>query len=150
VDEALCFGWIDGVRKGIDDESYVIRFTPRRPGSIWSNNNARRYGELERAGLVRPAGRRAHAARTDARTGIYLFEKRTTAELPAAFAKRFRANRKAWTFFSAQPPGYRKIATWYVIQAKREETREHRLALLIADSAAGRRIGLLQRPQRKP
>jgi uncharacterized protein YdeI (YjbR/CyaY-like superfamily) len=148
VDEALCFGWIDGIRKALDEESYVIRFTPRRPTSNWSKVNIRRVGELERDGRMRPAGQAAFAARDPAKSGIYLFEQNEPATMSKDLEKRFRANKKAWSFFEDQPPGYRKLATRFVMGAKREETRERRLERLIADSAAGRRIGILQRPER--
>ena len=145
VDEALCFGWIDGVRRRIDNDSYSIRFTPRRPRSIWSAVNVRRVEALTAAGLMAPAGIRAFAARTPERTGIYSFEQRKKAKLSPADAKRFRAEPDAWRFFQAQPAGYRHVATWWVVSAKQAATRERRLTTLIADSAAGRRIKLLTR-----
>jgi uncharacterized protein YdeI (YjbR/CyaY-like superfamily) len=148
VDQALCFGWIDGVRRGIDDERYAIRFTPRRKGSTWSNNNLRRVEELERLGFMHQAGRDAHAARSAAKSGIYSYEQRKDARLPATFEVRFKRSRKAWTFFQAQPAWYRRTATWWVVSAKKEGTRERRLATLIADSAAGRTIRQLTRPER--
>jgi uncharacterized protein YdeI (YjbR/CyaY-like superfamily) len=146
VDEALCFGWIDGIRKTIDADSYVIRFTPRRPGSIWSTVNTKRARELIRENRMHEAGLRAFEKRDPAKSGIYSFEQRENAKLSAASEKKFKANRAAWSFFQSQPPGYRKIATFYVMSAKREETRARRLAILIEESAAGRRIGLLRRP----
>jgi uncharacterized protein YdeI (YjbR/CyaY-like superfamily) len=145
VDQALCFGWIDGVRKRIDETSYMIRFTPRRRNSIWSAVNLRRVEELIRLGLMQPAGLAAHAARTAAKTGVYSFEQRKKATLPEAMRRRFEGNRAAWRFFQAQPPGYRRTATWWVISAKREETRERRLDTLIADCAKGRPIKPLER-----
>ena len=148
VDEALCYGWIDGIRKSLDDERYVIRFTPRRARSIWSNVNTRRVAVLTREGRMRPAGLAAFEARDPARAGIYAFEQ-TGAQLSPEMEKRFKGNRAAWKFFEAQPPGYRKIATRYVMSAKREETRAKRLENLIAESAAGQRIGLLRRPDKK-
>jgi uncharacterized protein YdeI (YjbR/CyaY-like superfamily) len=147
VDQALCFGWIDGVRRRIDDDRYAIRFTPRRKGSSWSNINLRRVEELTRLGLMHPAGHAAHAARSAAKSGIYSYEQRKRARLPAAMTARFKRNRKAWTFFEAQPGWYRRTAVWWVVSAKREDTRERRLETLIADSAAGRTIRLLTRPQ---
>jgi len=147
VDQALCFGWIDGVRRRIDDDRYAIRFTPRRKGSSWSNINLRRVEELTRLGLMHPAGQAAHAARSAAKSGIYSYEQRKRARLPAAMTARFKRNRKAWTFFEAQPASYRRTAVWWVVSAKREDTRERRLETLIADSAAGRTIRLLTRPQ---
>jgi uncharacterized protein YdeI (YjbR/CyaY-like superfamily) len=146
VDEALCFGWIDGVRRSLGDDAYTIRFTPRKATSIWSAINVDKVTELEKLGKMRDAGRRAFAARTDARTGVYSFERREPAKLTGAQEKALRANRKAAAFFDAQPPWYRRTATHWVISAKREETRARRLAQLIADSAAGRTIGLLTRP----
>jgi uncharacterized protein YdeI (YjbR/CyaY-like superfamily) len=146
VDQALCFGWIDGVRRRIDDDRYTIRFTPRRKGSTWSNINLKRVGELARLGLMHQAGRAAHAGRTAAKSGIYSYEQRTNAKLPAKLESRFKRQRKAWAFFQAQPAWYRRTAVWWVVSAKKEETRERRLKTLIADSAAGRTIRLLTRP----
>ena len=145
VDEALCFGWIDGVRKRIDDERYMIRFTPRRVGSIWSTVNIGRVAVLTDEGRMRPAGRRAFEARREDRSGIYSHERRDEAVFSPAFEKRFRARKRAWAWFEAQPKGYRQNAIRWVMSAKREETRERRLATLIEDSAAGRRIAPLRR-----
>jgi uncharacterized protein YdeI (YjbR/CyaY-like superfamily) len=145
VDEALCFGWIDGIRKTVGDDSYKIRFTPRRPASNWSLVNVNRVKELTALGLMRPAGLEAFAAREEKRSGVYSYEQRKTAALDVAQERRFRRNKQAWEFFQSQPPSYRQLATWWVIDAKREETRERRLATLIEDSAAGRRIGSLRR-----
>jgi uncharacterized protein YdeI (YjbR/CyaY-like superfamily) len=147
VDEALCFGWIDGVRKRLDESSYAIRFTPRRPGSVWSAVNLAKVEALARRGLMHPAGEAAHARRTEARSRIYSYEQREAA-FPEAYARRFRRHPAAWRFFEAQPAWYRRTATWWVISAKREETRERRLATLIEDSAAGRTIRPLTRPPR--
>lgn len=138
VDEALCFGWIDGLRKSIDAHSYAIRFTKRRSTSTWSNINVKRMAELEALGLVSPAGRAAFAARDPRRTGVASFENRST--LDAASERKFRARKKAWAFFSAQAPSYRRTAVHWVVTAKREETRERRLAELIAVSARGERL----------
>jgi uncharacterized protein YdeI (YjbR/CyaY-like superfamily) len=147
VDEALCFGWIDGVRRTIDAESYVIRFTPRRAGSNWSVVNTRRAGELIREKRMRDAGRLAFDNRDPKKSGVYSFEQqRENAKLSADHEKEFKRNSAAWSFFQSQPPGYRKIAAWYIVSAKREETRARRLAALIKDSASGRRIGLLRKP----
>ncbi|MFN2631947.1 MAG: YdeI family protein [Thermoanaerobaculia bacterium] len=146
VDEALCFGWIDGVRHRLDETAYTIRFTPRRPRSNWSAVNVARVAELTSQDRMRPAGNRAFAARTPERTGIYAFERNEAAKLPPAQEKTLRANRKAAAFFDAQPPGYRKLVTHWVISARQEETRERRLRQLIADSEAGLRIGALRRP----
>jgi uncharacterized protein YdeI (YjbR/CyaY-like superfamily) len=146
VDEALSFGWIDGVRRSLDAEAYCIRFTPRRPTSIWSAVNVARVAELQKQGRMRPAGDRASAARTPERTGIYSFERHKAAKLSRADAARFRKNARAFAFFEAQPPWYRRTALHWVVSAKREETRQRRLDRLISDSAAGRIIGPLRRP----
>ena len=144
VDEALCFGWIDGVRKRLDETSYAIRFTPRKPGSTWSAVNVRRVEALTAEGRMRPAGVAAYEARHPERTGVYTYE-RDRAALDGESERRFRAEPAAWAFFSAQPPGYRRTAIGWVVSAKREETRRRRLDRLVADSAAGRRLGLLAR-----
>jgi uncharacterized protein YdeI (YjbR/CyaY-like superfamily) len=148
VDQALCYGWIDGVRRSLGQESYAIRFTPRRPGSTWSKVNVQRVGELEALGLMQPAGLAAHSARTAAKSGIYAYEQRDQARLTPEQERAFKRNRKAWTYFRAEAPWYRRTATYWVVSAKREDTRARRLATLIADSAAGRRIGHLDRPAR--
>ena len=140
VDEALCFGWIDGVRKSVDDSRYTIRFTPRKPGSTWSAINVAKMKELEAAGRMTPAGRAAFERRREDRTAIYSYEQRQLAAFEPADERRFRANRKAWSFWQMQPPSYRKTATHWVTSAKRPETRDRRLAKLIEDSAAGRRV----------
>ncbi len=144
VDGALCFGWIDGVRRRIDDESYSIRFTPRNRRSTWSTVNIKRVEELTRQKLMHPAGMKAFELREDKRSGIYAFEQQNI-DFEKEQERRFRANRAAWKFFLSQPPGYRRIATYWVISAKREETRAKRLAILIEDSERGRRIGPLAR-----
>ncbi|MDQ6860908.1 MAG: YdeI/OmpD-associated family protein [Verrucomicrobiota bacterium] len=140
VDEALCVGWIDGLRKTVDESSYKIRFTPRKRTSNWSLVNMARVPELTREGRMQPAGLAAFEARIEAKSGIYLYEQRKHAALDAASEKEFRTNAKAWKFFQAQPPGYRKSAAWYVISAKQEATRRKRLQRLIEDSEAGRRL----------
>jgi uncharacterized protein YdeI (YjbR/CyaY-like superfamily) len=145
VDEALCFGWIDGLRKRVDAERYKIRFTPRRPGSIWSAVNIRRVGELTKSKRMRAAGVRAFKARLEAKTAIYSFEQREKATLPPAYAKKFKENDAAWRFFSAQAPSYQRIGAWFVISAKQEPTRMRRLDVLIRESALGRRLGLTTR-----
>ena len=145
VDEALCFGWIDGVRKSIDDVSYTIRFTPRKPRSIWSAVNIKRAKELTRLGLMRQAGLKAFEKRAEEKSGIYAYEQKN-AELDDAYKQQFRANKKAWDFFQAQAPWYQRTATWWVISAKKEETRLRRLATLIEDSENGRTIAMLARP----
>ena len=141
VDEALCFGWIDGLRKRIDAESYMIRFTPRRSGSIWSAVNIRRVGVLTKLGRMRPAGLQAFKKRTKKKSAVYSFEQRKKITLPTAYVRRFKENPDAWRFFTSQAPWYQRTTAWLVISAKQEETRLRRLATLIADSAAGRRIG---------
>ena len=139
VDQALCFGWIDGVRKSLDDSSYMIRFTPRRAGSTWSQINIRRARSLERLGLMQASGRKAFESRDAVQTMRYSFE-RERAKLPIALERMLKANKLAWSFFQTQPPSYRRTATWWVMTAKREETRVRRLSTLIEDSAAGRRV----------
>ena len=153
VDEALCHGWIDGVRRSLGDEAYTIRFTPRKKRSVWSNVNIRRAGELIAEGRMRPAGLAAFEARTGERSGVYSFEQKDQEKVvfSEAQARQFQADAKAWDFFQAQPPWYRRTATWWVISAKKEETRQRRLATLIADSEAGRRLAHLVSPaKRKP
>jgi len=140
VDEALCFGWIDGLRKSLDAERYMIRFTPRRAGSIWSAVNVRRVAELTKRRRMRAAGVRAFKARSAAKTAVYSFEQRKNPRLPPAYAKRFKANAGAWRFFTSQAPWYQRTMTWWVISAKQELTRLKRLARLIDDSTNGRRI----------
>jgi len=146
VDQALCYGWIDGLRKGLDAASYAIRFSPRKPGSYWSAVNTKRAHELVALGLMRPAGLAAFAARDEARTRQYSFE-REAAALDQEQEQHFRAQPAAWEFFQAQPPSYRKPALLWVVSARREETRRKRLEALIADSAAGRRISMLKPPR---
>jgi uncharacterized protein YdeI (YjbR/CyaY-like superfamily) len=145
VDEALCFGWIDGIRRGIDDEAWSIRLTPRKPKSNWSSVNIARVAELEKEGRMRPAGRAAFERRSEERSGIYSYEQRKEAKLEPEQQRAFEAHPDAWAFFNSQPPGYRRTATHWVVSAKREETRAKRLATLIEDSAAGRRLGHLTR-----
>jgi uncharacterized protein YdeI (YjbR/CyaY-like superfamily) len=146
VDEALAYGWIDGLRRRLDADRYVIRFTPRRPGSIWSAVNLRRVAELTKQGRMQPAGLAAHAKAKDGRSGLYSYEQRKKAELPLEMETRFRRSSRAWAFFQSQPPSYRHTATWWIISAKRDDTRERRLATLIEDSAEGRRLKHLTRP----
>jgi uncharacterized protein YdeI (YjbR/CyaY-like superfamily) len=144
VDAALCFGWIDGVRRRIDDVSYSIRFTPRKPRSVWSAVNIQRVKELTRHRLMRPAGIQAFEARQEKRSGIYSFEQRNIV-FESAQERRFRANGAAWKFFLSQPPWYRRAATWWVVSAKREETKGRRLASLIEYSGQDRTIPQLTR-----
>ena len=150
VDEALCFGWIDGIRRSVDDERYTIRFTPRRARSTWSLVNVKRVSELTKLGRMQPAGVKAYKARDPRRTGIYGYERDEPDQpLLPAYLARFRADKKAWSFFETQPPGYRRLAGRFVMTAKKEETQLRRLEQLIETSAAGRRIGILARPERK-
>ncbi len=149
VDAALCYGWIDGVRNSIDEASYRIRFTPRKPTSTWSAINVKRVNELTRSGLMRPAGLKAYEARKRDKTGIYAYEQRKHTTLSPAYEKQFRANRKAWEFFQSQPPWYQRTAAYWVISAKQEQTRQKRLAELIRDSAAGLAIKHLRRTKSK-
>ncbi len=146
VDEALCVGWIDGIRRRVDDDRYTIRFTPRRRHSIWSLVNIRRVAALTAEGRMQPAGLRAFEARRDERSGVYAFERPAPAALGEADERRFKKHRKAWAFFQSQPPGYRTTAMHWVTSAKKAETREKRLATLITDSEAGLRIAQLRRP----
>ena len=139
VDQALCFGWIDGIRKRVDEISYQIRFTPRRRGSIWSAINIKRAKELVRQKQMRPTGLKAFAARIENKSGIYSYEQRST-ELSEPYAKLLKKNKAAWNFFEKQPPSYRKMIGWWIISAKKEETRMARLAKLISESAKGKRL----------
>ncbi len=148
VDEALCFGWIDGIRKRVDETSYANRFTPRRRRSTWSAVNIGRVGELTRLGLMRPAGLRAFEARTENRSGIYTYEQRSP-ELEEPYAKRLRRNKAAWQFFQAQTASYRKALSWWVLSAKREETRLKRLAQIIEHSAEGRTVPQFTREKKR-
>ncbi|CAM3293567.1 Bacteriocin-protection protein [Flavobacterium longum] len=139
VDQALCYGWIDGVRRSVDENSYSIRFTPRKPNSIWSNVNIRKVAELTEKGLMQPAGIAAFAKRSEAKSGIYSFEKPAESLLPE-YEKLFRKNKAAWTFFNAQPPGYRKLSVHHVMSAKQETTQLNRLEKLISASANQKRL----------
>jgi len=149
VEEALCFGWIDGVRRSLDHESYTIRFSPRKPNSAWSRVNLEKVEELRRRERMRPAGLRVYEERREAKTGVYSYEQREAAELPAEYEERLRANRAAWDFWTARPPWYRRAAVWWVVSAKKEETRERRLARLIEDSASGRTVPPLTPPGKR-
>lgn len=147
VDAALCFGWIDGVRRSIDASSYTIRFTPRRQRSIWSKVNVRRAKELIASGLMQPAGQRAFEACQEVRSGVYSFEQNEIA-FEKSQEQEFKRDKAAWQFFQSQAPWYRRTTTHWVTSAKREETKAKRLKILIEDSAAGRTIEALTR--RKP
>ncbi|GIH26162.1 hypothetical protein Aph01nite_44720 [Acrocarpospora phusangensis] len=149
VDQALCFGWIDGVRKSVDEDSYKIRFTPRRPRSIWSAVNIGRFRELADQGLVHPMGQAAFDQRAAERSAVYSYEQGQVAGLPGEYEERFRAQPAAWDWFQKQAPYYRRTAAHWVTSAKKEETRLRRLSQLIEDSAEGRRIGPLRPPGQK-
>ena len=148
VDEALCFGWIDGIVKGIDEEKYCQRYTPRRPKSIWSAVNIKKIAELTEKGFMHKAGLNTFRNRDKKMAGLYSFEQKEIKMSPG-YKKKFKANKKAWANFSKMPPGYRKTATWWVISAKQEATRSRRLDTLIADSEAGRKIALLTTAKEK-
>src|SRR5262245_4654724 len=141
VDQALCFGWIDGIRRNIDDISYTIRFTPRRPTSTWSAINIRRVTELSEQGLMRPAGLKAFELRREDKSGIYAYEqKETKPELDQKYEKKLKKNSAAWEFFQKQPASYRQRAAWWVMSGKSEETRLRRIEKLISESARGNRL----------
>ncbi len=148
VDEALCFGWIDGIKKRVDEVSYTHRFTPRKSKSFWSAVNIKRVAELKQLGRMAAPGLRAFAWRDEQKAMQYSYE-RSTCELGSVHEKKFRRNPKAWQFFQAQPLGYRRTASWWVISAKREETRDKRLATLIETSEQGRRLDMLVSPGKK-
>jgi uncharacterized protein YdeI (YjbR/CyaY-like superfamily) len=147
VDEALCVGWIDGIRKSIDEVSYTIRFTPRKPRSIWSAINIRRAEELIKLGLMLPKGLDAYQAREENKSGIYSYEQRS-ADLPEQYAKRLRGNKDAWEFYQSQSAAYRKKVNWWVISPKKEETRLKRLDKLIETLASERTIPQLTRSKK--
>jgi uncharacterized protein YdeI (YjbR/CyaY-like superfamily) len=139
VDEALCVGWIDGIRKSVDAERYRIRFTPRRKGSIWSAVNIRRVGVLTEEKRMRPAGLKAFAERLENKSGVYSYEQRRD-QLEEPYAAILKKNRAAWAFFQAQAPYYRKTLGWWIVSAKREETRLARLKQLVEACARGQRL----------
>ena len=140
VDQALCFGWIDGVRRRIDEHSYCIRFTPRKARGIWSAVNIARVEELTAQGLMKPEGLKAFQARTEDRSKVYAYEQATPAALPEAYDRQLKANKKAWAFFQKQPPGYQRTVLHWVTSAKKEDTQLKRLATLIQDCAEGRTV----------
>ena len=146
VDEALCYGWIDGIVRRVDDECHIQRFTPRKPSSNWSAVNIAKVEQLRAAGRMRAAGEAAFARRRADRSGVYAYEQRKDPRLEPEQERRFRANAAAWEYFKGQPPSYRRPALWWVVSAKRPETRERRLATLIEDSAAQRTLKQLTRP----
>jgi uncharacterized protein YdeI (YjbR/CyaY-like superfamily) len=149
LDEALCFGWIDGVRRSLDADRWYQRFTPRKAKSVWRVVNVRKAEALVAAGRMAPAGLEAFEARDAKRTGLYSFEQGKALTLGRAELRAFRTRPKAWAFFQAQPPGYKRTATFWVVSAKKPETRQRRLQQLIDDSAKGRRLGMLSRPEKK-
>jgi uncharacterized protein YdeI (YjbR/CyaY-like superfamily) len=140
VDCGLCFGWIDGIRKSLGSTSYMIRFTPRKPTSTWSAINIKRVAELTKMGLMQPSGRKAFQECKDDKSGIYSYEQRKMATLSAAQEKEFRAKKPAWEYFQSQPPWYRRTAAFWIASAKKEETRQKRLAALIESSGHQRRV----------
>jgi uncharacterized protein YdeI (YjbR/CyaY-like superfamily) len=142
LDEALCFGWIDGVRRRLNETSYVQRFTPRKPKSIWSNINVRHVERLKKEGRMHPSGLEAYAKRDPKRTGIYSFENEPH-HLSPAYEKRFRQNKEAWKFFEALPNYYKKLMIFRIMSAKKEETQIRRLEQTIENSAKGVRLDLL-------
>jgi uncharacterized protein YdeI (YjbR/CyaY-like superfamily) len=146
VREALCYGWIDGVRKTIDEVSYTIRFTPRRSSSVWSAINIRIVNELIAEGRMRPAGMKAFEARKENRSGIYAYENRPR-NLPAPYEKKFKKNPEAWKAFQALPPSYRRTAIWWIVSAKKEETKLSRLDQLIVNPNLARPPAA---PKKKP
>ena len=145
VDQALCFGWIDGLRKRVDEHAYTVRFTPRRPGSIWSRRNIERYEALAAEGLIAPAGEAAYAERTEEKSGVYSFEQEAPPPLAPGFIEHLRHDADAWSDWQSRPPGYRRQVTHWIMSAKREETRERRFRALLEDSRAGRKVKPLRR-----
>jgi len=139
VDEALCFGWIDGIRKSVDEISYQIRFTPRRKSSVWSNINIDKAKALIRTGRMRANGLKAFEVRKENKSGIYSYEQRRD-QFEEPYQSLLRGNEAAWSFFVSQPPSYRKMAGWWVVSAKQEETRLKRMQKLIDFSAKGKRL----------
>lgn len=140
IEQALCFGWIDSIARRIDERTYQVRFTPRRKGSVWSEVNIAKMAELAERGLLRPAGQRAFEQRRPDRTGVYSYEQAAPVEFDAEQTARIQAEPAAWEWFRAQSAAYRRSATHWVLSAKRADTQERRLAQLITDSAAGRRV----------
>jgi uncharacterized protein YdeI (YjbR/CyaY-like superfamily) len=150
VDEALCVGWIDSVRYSVDAERSRQRFTPRRKGSNWSAINVAKIAQLTKEGRMRPAGLAAFEARTEVRTGVYSYEQRHEATLTSDEESRFRQDDEAWTWFQSRPPSYRTAAVWWINSAKRDETRERRLAQLIEESRRGLMPKALTPPGKQP
>jgi uncharacterized protein YdeI (YjbR/CyaY-like superfamily) len=139
VDQALCFGWIDGVRRSIDEESYSIRFTPRKPTSIWSVVNIKKIEELTKAELMKEAGLEAFKLRKEERSGIYSHEKEPS-KLTSEYEDQFKANKKAWEFFEEQAPSYKKVMIHWIMSAKQDKTQISRLEKTISESENGKRI----------
>ncbi|HRN25866.1 MAG: YdeI/OmpD-associated family protein [Ignavibacteriaceae bacterium] len=148
VDEAICFGWIDGIRRGVDDESYCIRFTPRNPKSNWSAINIKKVEELTKLGLMKPEGLTAFSFRKDEKSEIYSYEN-PAIEFDKSFLRKFKSNKKAWEYFQSSAPSYKKITTRWVMSAKQEPTRLKRLEELITDSAAGKKIKAMNYGKKK-
>jgi uncharacterized protein YdeI (YjbR/CyaY-like superfamily) len=149
VEVALCFGWIDGVRKSLEETSYTIRFTPRKPTSTWSYINIKLARKLTKQGLMHPAGLKAFAARSEKKSSIYSYEQRNNPHFTGEQEKRFRANKTAWEFFRSQAPWYQRVCRYWVISAKREETKLKRLSELIGHSQHRRRIPRLTPTKKK-
>jgi len=149
VDEALCYGWVDSIRKGVDDKRFMNRFTPRKPTSNWSEVNIRRVERLTKQRRMRAPGRKAFEARQARKPGSYSYEQRYDVKLSPELDKRFRAQERAWAWFHDQPPGYRSFALYWVMSAKQPATRERRLTQLIDDSAQGLKVPPLRRPEPK-
>jgi uncharacterized protein YdeI (YjbR/CyaY-like superfamily) len=147
LDEALCFGWIDGVVHRIDEDSFRQRYTPRQPRSTWSRRNVEHVERLKKEGRMAPAGLAAYAARDAQRTGVASFEQHRP-ELTTAYVKAIRANKAAWAFFKGQAPGFRRLMAHWIMSAKREETRAKRLGILIDSAARGRKIPPLEALER--
>ena len=147
VREALCYGWIDGIRKRIDEDAYTIRFTPRKRGSVWSAVNIRHVESLVGEGRMRPAGLEAYETRRENKSGLYSYEQRSV-DLPPPYANVLKKNVAAFTFFESQPPSYRRMAMWWIVSAKTEETRGKRLSMLIRQSARGERLPAFAPPKR--
>ena len=140
VDQALCFGWIDGIRKSIDTESYSIRFTPRKKASIWSAINIKKMEELTKAGLMTAKGLEAYSFRTESKSKIYSHERALPAKFDEDFEIQFKKNKIAWNYFSSQAPSYQKVITHWIMSAKQEKTRKARLEKTIYQSAQLKRV----------
>lgn len=151
VDVALCYGWIDGLRKSIDEISYRIRFTPRRKSSNWSAVNIKRVAEFTKLGMMHAAGLKAFQERKEEKSGIYSYsyEQRKNLQLTPELEKTFRADKKAWEFFQKQPPWYRRTCVFWIVSAKQDETRARRLIRLMNDSRNGRTVGPTTRPKQR-